>query len=66
MRPEDYAIRIEPLPREEGGGIPVIVPDLPGCVAGGETIEAAYGPMTGAGAVKGGVDLELTLRNLCN
>ena len=41
MRPEDYAIRIEPLPREEGGGIPVIVPDLPVCVAGGKTIEAA-------------------------
>ena len=40
MRLEDYAIRIEPLPREEGG-IPVTVPDLPGCVAGGETIEAA-------------------------
>ena len=41
MRLEDYAIRIEPFPREEGGGIPVTVPDLPGCVAGGEAVEAA-------------------------
>ena len=41
MRLEDYAIRIEPLPREEGGGIPVTVPDLSGCVAGGKIIEAA-------------------------
>ena len=38
MRLEDYAIRIEPLPREEGGGFLVTVPDLPGCVADGETI----------------------------
>ena len=41
MRLEDYAIRIEPLPREEGGGFLVTVPDLPGCMADGETIEAA-------------------------
>ena len=41
MRLEECAIRIEPFPREEGGGILVTVPDLPGCVAGGETIEAA-------------------------
>ena len=41
MRLEDYAIRIEPLPGEEGGGFLVTVPDLPGCVADGETIEQA-------------------------
>ena len=41
MKLEDYAIRIEPLPREEGGGFLVTVPDLPGCVADGETIDAA-------------------------
>ena len=41
MRFEDYAIRIEPLPPEEGGGFLVTVPDLPGCVADGETIDAA-------------------------
>ena len=38
MRLEDYAIRIEPLPREEGG-IPVTVPDLPGCVAGASAVK---------------------------
>ena len=41
MNLEDYAIRIEPLPRGEGGGFLVTVPDLPGCVGDGETIEAA-------------------------
>ena len=41
MRFEDYAIRIEPLPSEEGGGFLVTVPDLPGCMADGETIEQA-------------------------
>ena len=41
MRLEDYGIRIEPLPREEGGGFLVTVPDLPGCMADGETIEQA-------------------------
>ena len=41
MKLEDYAIRIEPLPHEEGGGFLVTVPDLPGCVADGETIDAA-------------------------
>ena len=41
MRLEDYAIRIEPLPKEEGGGFMVTVPDLPGCMADGETIEDA-------------------------
>ena len=41
MRAENYAIRIEPLPSEEGGGFLVTVLDLPGCVADGETIEQA-------------------------
>ena len=41
MRLEDHAICIEPLPHEEGGGFLVTVPDLPGCMADGETIEAA-------------------------
>ena len=41
MKLQDYAIRIEPLPREEGGGFLVTVPDLPGCVADGETVDAA-------------------------
>ena len=41
MRFEDYAIRIEPLPGGEGGGFLVTVPDLPGCMADGETVERA-------------------------
>ena len=41
MKLEDCAIRIEPLPREEGSGFLVTIPDLPGCVADGEIIEAA-------------------------
>ena len=41
MRLEDHAICIEPLPHEEGGGFLVTVPDLPGCMADGKTIEAA-------------------------
>ena len=41
MRLEDYAIRIEPLPGHEGGGFLVTVPDLPGCMADGETVQQA-------------------------
>ena len=41
LKLQDYAIRIEPLPREEGGGFLVTVPDLPGCLADGETVDAA-------------------------
>ena len=37
---ENYAIRIEPLSRGEGD-FPVTVPDLPACVADGETVDAA-------------------------
>lgn len=41
MRFEDYAINIAPLAEEEGGGYLVTVPDLPGCIADGETIDEA-------------------------
>ena len=41
MKFEDYAINIAPLPAEEGGGYLVTLPDLPGCVADGETINEA-------------------------
>ena len=41
MKLQDYAIHIEPLPREEGGGFLVTAPDLAGCVADGETVDAA-------------------------
>lgn len=32
-----YAIIIEPLSEEEGGGFLASVPDLPGCMSDGET-----------------------------
>ena len=32
-----YRIVIEPLPEEDGGGFVALVPDLPGCMADGET-----------------------------
>ena len=41
MRLEHYAIRIEPLSSDEGGGFLVTVPGLPGCMADGETVEQA-------------------------
>ena len=41
MKLQHYTIHIEPLPREEGGGFLVTVPDLPGCVADRETVDAA-------------------------
>ena len=41
MRFEDYAINITPIPEEEGGGYLVTLPDLPGCIADGETIDTA-------------------------
>ena len=41
MRFEDYAINIAPIPAEEGGGYLVTLPDLPGCIADGETLDTA-------------------------
>ena len=41
MRKPDYAVLIEPLPEEEGGGFLATVPDLPGCMSDGETREEA-------------------------
>jgi antitoxin HicB len=37
----DYAVIIEPLAREDGGGFVATVPDLPGCISDGETPEEA-------------------------
>ena len=37
----DYAVLIEPLPEEEGGGFLATVPDLPGCMSDGATREEA-------------------------
>ena len=41
MRFEDYSINISPIPDDEGGGYLVTFPDLPGCIADGETIDEA-------------------------
>ncbi len=37
----DYAVMIEPLSAEDGGGYLATVPDLPGCMSDGATREAA-------------------------
>jgi len=37
MAARDYAVVIEPLPEEEGGGFLATVPDLPGCMSDGAT-----------------------------
>lgn len=36
---EAYAHVIEPLSDEDGGGYLITFPDLPGCMADGETLE---------------------------
>ena len=41
MKFEDYPIDVTPIPSEEGGGYMVTLPDLPGCVADGDTIAQA-------------------------
>ena len=41
MRFEDYPITLSPIPEDEGGGHMVTIPDLPGCVADGATVEEA-------------------------
>lgn len=41
MSAADYAVIIEPLSAEEGGGVLATVPDLPGCMSDGETREEA-------------------------
>lgn len=41
MRKPDYAVVIEPLSEEDGGGFVATVPDLPGCMSDGDTREEA-------------------------
>jgi antitoxin HicB len=36
-----YAVIIEPIPEDEGGGFLASVPDLPGCMTDAETPEKA-------------------------
>jgi predicted RNase H-like HicB family nuclease len=37
----EYAVLIEPLSTDDGGGFLATVPDLPGCMSDGETPEEA-------------------------
>ena len=57
MKFEDYAINIAPLPPEEGGGYLVTMPDLPGCVADGESVDEAL--MEARDAFKAWTDAEI-------
>jgi antitoxin HicB len=41
MRKPEYAVVIEPLSEEDGGGFLATVPDLPGCMSDGHTREEA-------------------------
>lgn len=41
MNTTDYAIIVEALPAEDGGGFIATVPDLPGCMSDGETPQEA-------------------------
>ncbi len=41
MNIQGYAIVIEPLSAEDGGGFIATVPDLPGCMSDGETPQEA-------------------------
>jgi predicted RNase H-like HicB family nuclease len=41
MDAANYRIVIEPLAAEDGGGFVATVPDLPGCMSDGETVEEA-------------------------
>ncbi len=37
----EYAVHIERLAEGDGGGYLAVVPDLPGCMSDGETVEEA-------------------------
>jgi antitoxin HicB len=46
-----YRFTIRPLSEDEGGGYPIELPDRPGCMSDGETIEEAI--MGGLDAMPG-------------
>lgn len=50
MKPKftDYPLELRPLTADEGGGFLVTFPDLPGCMADGETPEDAMAEARGA------------------
>lgn len=37
----EYAVLVKPLPQSEGGGYVATVPDLPGCMSDGQTMQEA-------------------------
>ena len=41
MNVSDYPCEVHPLPVDEGGGYLITYPDLPGCMADGDTAEEA-------------------------
>ena len=41
MKLENYSINISTIPNEEGGGYLASIPDCPGCIADGDTIDEA-------------------------
>jgi antitoxin HicB len=45
---EDYSVAVRPLTPAEGGGFLAAFPDLPGCMADGETPEEAIADARGA------------------
>ncbi len=46
--PQDYPVRLQRLPEDEGGGWLAEVPDLPGCMSDGDTPEQAVANVQGA------------------
>ena len=46
----EYAVVVEPLTAEDGGGFVATVPDLPGCMSDGETPEEALANVQDASA----------------
>lgn len=50
MKARDYPIHIRPLPEEDGGGYLATFPDLPGCMADGESAEEAMKEASDAAA----------------
>lgn len=48
MATENYAVFVKPLTEAEGGGYVATVPDLPGCMSDGETMEEAVSNLTDA------------------
>ncbi|MGE0716485.1 MAG: type II toxin-antitoxin system HicB family antitoxin [Alphaproteobacteria bacterium] len=43
-----YAVLVRPLPPSEGGGYVATVPDLPGCMSDGQTVQEAVENVQGA------------------